>query len=325
MDQKRAFAVGLLAIILVGIIAYVLWDYVSGGQPGAYLEGTVTIKYEDGTEIVLGSEDKRLFNILNYWNKRLNVLTYGGKKLWGISTNINLKFRVSPPDKTLKAQYWIIYWIEVDGTFFWGGRMYSGLTGFVDTPISTYQDDKAMNKWAYKVSNPELSWDHIGSFVEPFYREATSSVWVDLSTLISDPKSVTDALNGFPLVGSLADKLSAGLSATTVRDGDQPLLVKWEMSGADFYVRLKRSNFNGLSFHSGDFSIGFGEFARLWDGDQYTIKFKVGYFFRYQDITGEWTEWKHGTVTLATLDMKVTEGTWYLLTADINGGVRVDV
>jgi len=323
METRKIVALVLLALILGGLAVYLAYMWYSTGRPGAYLEGTVKIRYQDGTEVILGSEDRQLFKILDYWNKRMNVLTYSGENLWSIDADINLRFRVDPPDKSVKAQYWILYWVEIDGIFFWGGRLYSSITGFVDTPISTYSTTKSFNKWNAKVMNPSISWSGIESFVDPFYREATSSVLVDLSSYISDPKSVTDALNGVPIVGSLADVLSAHLSAGEVRNGDNPLVVSWSMDAPDFYVRLKRSNFNGLSVHLGDFSIGAGEFARMWDGDSYRVAFKVGYFFRWQDVTGEWSEWKYGTVTIATFNMKVEAGQWYVLSVDVSGGVNI--
>jgi hypothetical protein len=323
MENGKKTVLVLLAVILLGAMTYVAYAIWEHGRPGAYLEGTVKIRYEDGTEVLLGSEDRQLFSLLSYWNKRFSVMTYRNRKVWGVSADIRLRFIVKPPDKSLRAQYWIIYWIEVEGAFFTGGRFYSFVTGFVDSPLNTYRTNKAMNKWMAKVGNPELSWTHIGSFVKPFYKEATSSIGVDLSTYISDPKSVTDALKGIPIAGPLADALSAHISSCTVKNGYTPLVVRWSMSGPDFYVRLKRSNFNGLSFHSGAFSIGAGEFARMWNGDGYKVTFKVGYFFRWKDVTEEFSPWKHGTVTIAVFDMLIQEGSWYVLSADVSGGVNV--
>jgi hypothetical protein len=297
--------------------------YANIPKPGAYLEGTVTIKYEDGSEVVIGSEDRSLFQLLNYWSKQQSVITYQDKKLWGISTDINLRFTIDPPDKSLNAQFWVLYWLELKGPFFQGTRGYSGLTGFVDIPLNQYEALRGFNKWNAKVSNPSMTWNYIGSFVAPFYQEATSSFLVDLSTYIANPKDVTDALNGIPLVGRLADVLSARISAATVKNGDRPLLVNWDMTGPDFYVRLKRSNFDGLSVHLGDFSVGAGEFCRMYEGDTYQVSFKVGCFFRSQDITGDWTAWKSGTVTIATFTMKIQAGSWYVLSADVSGGVSV--
>jgi len=317
LDRKTIIGI-VLAIILVVAIAYFIYAYL-WVHPGAWLESTVKIRYEDGTEVVLDSNDFPLFSLL----KRMSVITYGGKKIWGISTQVNIRFTITPPDRSLKAQWWLIYWTEQQGTFFWGGRAYHSWIGFVDVPLRTYSANKAMFKWQAKVMNPELSWFQIKSFVDPFYRESTSSIWVDLSTYVADPKTVTDALSGIPIVGGLADTLGARLSSATVKDGDRPLVVSWDMKGYDFYTRLKRSNWNGLSVHLGDFSIGVGEFARMWDNDAYTIRFKAGYFFRYQDISGEWSKWKYGTVTIATLNMKIVEGSWYVLSAEISGNVNV--
>lgn len=297
--------------------------YANIPKPGAYLEGTVKLKYEDGSEIVIGSEDRQIFQTLNYLSKQLSVIQYGNKKLWSISTDINLRFTITPSDKSLNSQFWVLYWVELKGPFYQGTRGYSGLTGFVDIPLNQYEALRGFNKWNAKVSNPQLTWFYIGSFVAPFYQEATSSVFVDLSTYISNPQDVTNALNNLGFAGRLADVLSARISAATVKNGDRPLLVSWDMSGPDFYVRLKRSNFNGLSVHLGDFSVGAGEFARMSDNDQYTISFKVGYFFRSQDITGDWVAWKSSTVTIATFTMKIAAGSWYVLSADVSGGVTV--
>lgn len=322
MDKKKVVVASVILIVLFGLVVYAEYR-VAMAVPGAVLEGTVTIQYEDGTKAVLSGNDQQLFSLLQ---QQLNVLMYNNKKLTSISTNVNLRFTVTPSDKTLKCQYWVLYWIEVDGTFFWGARLYSSLTGFVDTPSgakNTYYATKAMNKWAYKVGNPSLGWGTISSFVSPFYAEATSSVWVDLSTYITDPQTVTNALSGVPIVGSLADKLGAMITSAQVKNGDNPLLISWTMTGPDFYTRLKRSDFNGIAVHFGDFTIGTGEFARMNAGDQYTVKFNVGYFFRYQDVTGEWTSWKVGQSTLASLNMQVAEGTWYVLSADISGGITV--
>ena len=318
--HKKILVLAGIILIVVGLVAGVIW---AQPKPGAYVEGSVKIQYEDGSEIVIGSEDQQLLNLLSLAGKKLSVMTYQGKKLWGISTDINLRFSIDPPDKKLNCQYWILYWIEVDGPYFSGSRGYSSLTGFLDTPVSHYGTVKSLNKWQAKVGNPEIGFFTIKSFVDPFYQEATSSVWVDLSTYIVDPQTVTDSLLGIPIVGGLADKLGAYISATEVSHGQKPLVVDWQMDGPDFYVRLKRSNFNGFSVHIGDFSVGAGDFARMWDNDRYRLSFKVGYFFRYQDITGEWTRWNHGTATIATMEMNIAEGSWYLLSADVSGGVGI--
>jgi hypothetical protein len=61
----------------------------------------------------------------------------------------------------------------------------------------------------------------------------------------------------------------------------------------------------------------------MYDNDQYQIAFKVGYFFRSQDVTGDWSKWKSNTVTIATFTMKISQGSWYVLSADVSGGVTV--
>jgi len=323
MDNKSKAAAILIAILILGLTAYAVYAFV-WVKPGAYIEGTVTITYDDGTTVTIDSGDRQLFNFLQYQAKQQNVVTYQNKKLMNIACDIAIRFSLDPPDKTVRCQYWMMFWLEVEGPFFTGARAYSGLLGFFDTPLRHYESKEGFNKWSAKVGNPELGWLYVGSFVDPFYRETTSSVWVDLTTYIANPKAVTDALNGIPIVGWLADTLSAHLTATDVRHGQRPIVMAWEKDGPGFYVRLKRSNFEGLSVHVGDFSIGAGKFCRMWPNDGYSIRFKAGYFFRYRDITGEWSKWKHGTVTIADFEMRVEEGQWYVLSVDVEGGVKVD-
>lgn len=316
MKRKlTAVALGAVIITAVAIGIYVAWAYV---QPGVWLEGAVVITFEDGTSVSLGTARSEIEKLMLTGLKRGSVATYSGQKIWNINAYANLKFGITPADRSLKCQYYAIYWVEVEGTFSDGLRSYTSLWGFIDTFYSHYTSTEPMNRW-----NWMLNLGRWGDY-EDFYQEKGSGMQIGALNVGAElAKGVCDAMSFNILTKELAERLTTVTTVTTKKDGDVDLLANWETGGPEFYTNLKRFNFYGVALHLGDFSIGGGRWARMWEGDSYKVSFKEFIVYRSQDITGEWTDWNSKTETIAALTMNIQEGYWYLL--DVELGSSVDV
>ena len=313
--MKNKLLAGVIALILVAAVFAGVWWWREYNKPGVYLGGKITVIFEDGSKAEYTTDPTNLLSLY-----KLTVLTNSGKKIASISCDPWIKYYIKPPDKTAKVQYLVIFYIEVTGPFFTGARSYSSLTGFIDLPVSHYTDTVTTNRWVWLGNVGFFSSD----IVEYFYRERGSGLQVGCINLGAEyAKAVTDALSGNYVSSQLAKALTTAVAVVEKRNGDFEYLVNWRISGPDFYVLMKRIDWQGLALHSGSFTVGAGKFMRIWPGDQYTITFKVGYFFRHQDLTGDWSPWKAGTVTLATLKVNAQEGYWVQVDLDIGSGVKV--
>jgi len=303
-------------MVLVAALAALIFVYLftSGffGLPGFLLNSEVMINYDDGTSQTFRTTDNLL--------QRLSVIQASGKKISSVTANIYGTWKSTPAGQSVKVQYWIVYYIEVQGTFFSGGRAYSSLLGFIDTPLSTFSSTETTNRWNYLGNNivPDAT------FLNNYYQERGSGLQVGQLNLGPEyAKAVCDAFKGVPLAGTLATKLTTLLATATVKDGDRVDMTSWTQSGPTFYVNLKRTNWQGASINLGDFTLGVGKWTRMAEGDSYTVKFHAGYFFRWQDLTGEWAPWKSGDITVSTLSLQVVAGQWVILGLTIGGGVTV--
>lgn len=309
MDKKKLYASVTIAVLIVAVC---FWWYEST-KPSVYLGGTVTVAFEDGSKVEYTTDPTNFLSLY-----KLTVLTNNGKKIASISCDPWIKYRINPPDKAVKVQYLVMFYIEVEGPFFTGARSYSSLTGFIDLPVSHYNDKITTNRWVW-IMNLGY-WQTLSNL----YMEKGSGLQVGAVNLGPEyAKDVTDALSRNYVSNQLAKALTTTVAVVEKRNGDFEYLVNWEMSGPNFYILMKRIDWQGLALHVGDFSVGAGKFMRVWDGDQYTITFKVGYFFRYQDITGDWTPWKSGEITLAILKVNAEQGYWVQVDLEIGDGVHV--
>jgi len=197
-------------------------------------------------------------------------------------------------------------------------RGYISLFGFTDAFYRQYSSTEATNRW-----NWMLNLGKWGDY-QKFYQEKGSGVQIGALNVGPEfAKAVCDAMSVNVITDALASRLTAVTSVTTKKTGDVDVLADWKTSGPDFYVNLKRFCFSGAALHLGDFSIGAGKWMRMWGGDTYQLRFKECIMYRSQDITGEWTSWRSKTMTIATVTMKIQEGSWYVLTVDLGGSVDV--
>lgn len=320
---KRIMVFLLIFAMIFTLVAYVYAKYWVRPE-GFWLGGKIILTYEDGSKITLSSGEK---NLLTDALWKLSVLTNEGKKLYSISADAYVKYLIKPSGRSLHVQDWYQFYIEISGTYADGAREYDPLTGFLDLFYNSYQDTQKTSRWILLYNNPGASWTGLTDFVKYFYKEAGSGVQAGLLNIgpveaRAVDEFVVKALGSGIVAKQLGDKLTGWLGVGTVKTGDVKTIISWYMKGWDFYNYLKRMNWLGLSIHIGEFSVGLGKWVRMHDGDTYTINFKVGYFYRWQDVTGEWTDWRAGTITLATLTLKVEQGTWYVLNIDISGDVN---
>jgi len=316
VNRKQAIALVLIAVAVAASIGiYLLWlQY----QPGVWLEGEVVLTFEDGSTVMLTTPRSELERLMLTALKRQSIITYGGKKLLNVAAKSNVKFIITPADRTLKTQYYAIYWIEIEGTFADGLRSYTSLWGFTDAFVGSYASTEAMNRW-----NWMLNLGTWGDYAK-FYQEKGSGVQIGVLNVGAEyAKAVCDAMSFNTVTKELAERLTAVTSVTTKQNGAVDILADWQMTGPDFYMDLKRFCFSGAALHIGDFSVGAGRWMRMWNRDSYTVRFKEFVAYRYQDITGEWSPWKSKTQTIAAMTMNVQEGYWYILDVNLGGSVTL--
>ena len=315
--SKTSTAVKIVTLAALAVILLYLlypWILAAFAIPGFNLNSDITVTYTDGSSRTISSSTNLL--------QKISVIQDNGKTIQSISTNIYGAWKSTPAGQTAKVQYWIIFYLEIQGPFFTGLRSYNSLTGFADLPVSgTYAYDAVTDRWWY-ISNAIIP---TASFSSAFYAERGSGLQVGQLNIGPEmAKAITDALGGATVISGLATQLTTLLPTAQVTDGQTVSIITWTMTGPTFYTNLKRCEWSGASINLGDFiTLGAGKWMQMHDGDSYSIKFHVGYFFRWQDLTGEWTPWKSGDIVVSTLQTQIVSGYFVNMGLTVNGGVTV--
>lgn len=327
MDKQKTYALLVVAILVFGVL-FLYWP--QGSQTGMKVGGTLVIDYGDGTKITMVSDNAAT----NAWDKLkgmagLNVLSVNGRAFTANSKITLAEFVVwdvlpKNPDGTERkanVQYWANGYITVDSIFSNGIRSYDPLTGFHTTETSHFSGTKNTNYWN--------SMDLTGTsgFVPNYYAEKGSGLqvgnvnWGIDAVKMAHP--LEEATKGVPLVGDAAQAATTVLGHIEVTNGQKETLFGYTKPVYETHIDLGRINWQGLSFNAGSLTFGAGTWTRLAVDDTVTIHWRMSYIYRYQDVTGEWSQWKGGDVELFSLTTKVQSGTYITVSLNPGGGYNI--
>lgn len=318
--KNQAVAVVMIVMILSAFVLYLLWPR-AGAETGLEIDGEFGIIYADGTRAVVSTESSPLERISEQFN--LAIMNIGGRDLTmndRMYLSTSARFTVIPRDKPANVQYWMHQWIQLEGKYARGARLYSPLSGF---------EDGFYLSWGCKGDDQRCTtsrWNGIdifgtSGFIPTYYKERGSGLQAGNLNLGAEyAKDVTNAFKGVPVAESLAKALTTLLAKQEISDGYRLGLNNWNKPAYEVYIDLQRINWKGLSFNAGSFSVGLGDWARFDVGDTYKMNIYAGWFWRFQDITGEWSDWKAGSKKIGTITFKIVEGTWRTVDMDVYGG-----
>ena len=326
-NKQKMYAVFVIAILAFGIL-YLYWPQ-QGGQTGMKVGGTLLIDYGDGTVVTMKSDEAaKSDSLLDRLRGMagLNVLTLNGRAftanskltlsefiVWDVKPN-----NADGSNRKANVQYWVNGYIEVTGRFANGLRSYDPWTGFHTTEISSFNGVKNTNYWN--------SMDLTGTsgFVPNYYAEKGSGLQIGNVNFgipaVQMAHPLEEATKGIPLVGNAAQAATTVLGHVEVTNGGKETLFGYTKPVYETHIDLGRINWQGLSFNAGSFTVGAGTWTRLAVDDTYTITYKMNYIYRYQDVTGEWSQWKGGAATLFSITTQVKEGTYTTVNLNPGGG-----
>ena len=341
-DKQKMYAGFVIAILAFGIL-YLYWPQ-QGGETGMKVGGTLVIDYGDGSPpVTMYSENvatdpwARLRNFVG-----LDVLADTGGKAFTANSKITLSefalwsVKPSNPDGTARSanvQYWVNGYIVVNGMFQEGIRSYlcgvTGLPGKMFTTVPT-----APPKSGSQSTNYWNAWNQFGlsSFLANYYAEQGSGIpFGNINTgrtNIDVAKAIQATVGGAPFVGDVANAFGTTLGQTNIKDGRKDYLFGLVKPIYEVHADLGRIQWKGLSFNSGSVNVGCltfgaGTWTRLDVGDTYTLDFRMSYIYRFQDVTGSWSNWKSGDVKLFSFTTRVQDGTYTTVTLNPGGGYSV--
>lgn len=294
---------------------------------GTQVVGTVTLNYANG--------QTQTFTTTNtLWDQLRSgsILTANGQQLNGITVNMNIAYSVKGISSSVTAQYWVVFYMQVTGP---AGVAYRAinlpLLGNVESYVGDIQGTPTYdtNRWYLLRNNLGF-----GPYAN-YYAEKGSGLQVgNINLGPGEAYDVTQALTGVPVAGPLASQLTTLLGTTTKSDGQTEPLITWTRTGPQFYQDMWSiaypASLWGVSLPSGTYCVPFtttcggaGAYLRMHQNDQYTVSFKAGIFYRWQDATGFWTGWQEKNQNLATFTLGVANGWYTVLGINVGGGINL--
>lgn len=338
MNQKNrryVYAAVVAGVLLFGYLA--LFVPSSGStQTGMNVGGTLTIDYGDGTKVTMVSKN---MDDRSWWQKLtgLDVLSVNGKTFNTnsmITLGTSILWDVQPANKdgtprSSNVQYWVNNYITIDGVFSNGLRSYDPFTGnpgtqtasglFHTTELSHFTGTESTN-WMNYMANTNL----VGGYIENYYAEKGSGLQVGQMNwgvpTLKMAKPIEDATKGVPLVGDASQIATTALGHVQVRGGQKETLFGYTKPVYELHIDLGRINWQGLSMNAGSFTVGAGTWTRLAVGDTYTLHYRMSYVYRYQDVTGAWSDWKGNDVELFSFTTTVQSGNYQTVNLNPSGG-----
>lgn len=324
---QRNAIVGLTLIVmffaLIGF-GYLLFAPTLGTQ----LQGQLVVTYANG-------QTQTYQTASTLWDQLSShtVISSSGGTINNLALNVWIKYSVTGASNQVTAQYWALYWVEITGPSGAGVRANLPIFGRVEAWIQDY-GSKTMNtnRWTYLANGLGGAF---GPDVGSYYSEKGSGLQVGNINLGPDMAVyVNQALGTSTIAGNLANSLTTILGTTTKSNGQQETVISWSKAGSQFFVDTWSIAYPyqlwSVTLPGGSACIpwtgycaGAGAYLRLHDNDQYTIKFKAAVFYRWQDITGFWSNWRVNTITIATLNAQATAGYYTNLSVDVGGNVAL--
>jgi len=324
--KKIALGIGLVALLVIGIAVYVLFNRPATSFT-THLLGTITLEYGDGTTKVYSTDS-------TLWDQLItqSILSANGQKLNNIKTDLSLIYSVTGASSSVTAQYWVIYYMQVTGAAGTAMRIVNvpllGNSELYIGEIGTQVYDT--DRWYLMRNNLGF-----GPYAN-YYAEKGSGLPLGNINLGADQAmNVYNAVSStVPVAASLASSLTTLLGSTTKTNGQTEPLISWSRTGPQFYVDMWSiaypNSLWGISLPSGSFCIpviavcgGAGAYLRMHEGDQYTVSFRTAIFYRWQDTTGFWTPWQEQNAELAKLTFGIASGWYTVLGIKVGGSVTL--
>ncbi|MDG7035408.1 MAG: hypothetical protein JRM78_04230 [Nitrososphaerota archaeon] len=294
--QRKEAAI-VLMIILAGLF---LWaNFAQQAAPAFKVYGVTNLKYSDGST----------------WSSNSSVLAASvvqnnGKTINAISEDVYGTWSVSGAASSARVQYFVYYYVNITGPFYYGGRIYTSLTGYTDLPLTSYPTmTVTTNPWLAIENgiNPTDSW------LTDWYYQAGSGAQIGpyntggvLAAVVTNPR----VLNANQ-TNSVTSSFESLLGVSNITNGKTSQLTSWSMTGVQLFNNMMQTSWGGplgLEVGVGGVSIGNGYFASMATGSQYKLTFIVSYLYRWQDATGQWTPWHAGTANLGSLALSLNNG-----------------
>lgn len=328
----------IVMILAIGVFAY----FAFAPKFGTQLQGSIQICYADGSCQTFTTQN-------NLWGQMAPqaVLSGQGGVITGLKLNLQILYAVLDfngnhlPDKTVNAQYFVGYYIQVTGP--------AGVAiRYVNIPLfgtgeAAYISDlgtKTFDTNRYVFLANSLGMGPIGGY----YVEKGSGLQAGNLNVGPDQAILINNVikSGIPVASQIAsfqNLFSPLLGVVNHKDGDTEPLISWNKDGAQFWTDMYSIVYPyqiwGITAPSGSACLGstcFGAGAYLRmhtgtqspsmsGGDQYTLSFRAFIWYRWQDLTGVWADWKFANPNLATINMQVQNGYYANLGVTVGGNV----
>ncbi|MDG7035095.1 MAG: hypothetical protein JRM78_02615 [Nitrososphaerota archaeon] len=301
LNRNTEVAVVLLVVLLGLILAGFLPGYHAPSKFKVY--GITQIGYTDGTTQVINSAQTSILG--------QSVISTNGKIISSLSEHVYGTWSVSGAPSA-NVQYFVYYYVNITGPFYYGGRIFTSLTGYTNIPVTNYPSlTITSNPWLSieNGANPSDAW------LEDWYYQVGSGTQIGpyntagvLASVVTNPH----ILNA-NTTNSVTSSFEALLGVQNITNGKSVQLTQWSETGPGLYTNLMQTSWGGplgFSVGAGSVSVGNGYFATMAQGNNYQITFAASYLYRWQDVTGQWSPWVSGTANLGTLSISVSNGYW---------------